>query len=139
MQITGIICEYNPLHLGHLKQINRIREQIGRDSGIVCLMSGNFVQRGAPAILDKTLRAKAAILSGADLVLELPVTCALSSAENFAAGGVKNCAIDGFCGSVKITPFLAGKPSAVKSVKELLSVLFKDVMKSLFVLACDVV
>lgn len=88
MQITGIICEYNPLHLGHLKQINRIREQIGRDSGIVCLMSGNFVQRGHPAIIDKMVRAKAAVDCGADLVLELPITAALSSAEGFADGGV---------------------------------------------------
>ena len=70
----GIICEYNPLHLGHKKQIDRIREEYGPDCTIVCAMSGSFVQRGAPAILDKTLRAKAAIVSGADLVLELPVT-----------------------------------------------------------------
>ncbi len=86
---VGIICEYNPLHLGHKKQIDRIRETFGDETAIVCVMSGNFVQRGAPAIIDKSLRAKAAILSGADLVLELPVTTALSSAEGFAAGGVK--------------------------------------------------
>ena len=85
----GIICEYNPLHLGHRKQINRIRETFGKETAVVCAMSGSFVQRGAPAIIDKSLRAKAAILSGADLVLELPVTTALSSAEGFAAGGVK--------------------------------------------------
>ena len=85
---VGIICEYNPLHLGHKKQIDRIREHFGPESTIVCAMSGNFVQRGAPAILDKSLRAQAAILSGADLVMELPVTTALSSAEGFAAGGV---------------------------------------------------
>ena len=89
MTVTGIICEYNPLHLGHKKQIDLIRSLRGDDSGIVCLMSGNFVQRGAPAIVDKMRRAKAAVLCGADLVLELPVTYALSSAEGFAAGGVK--------------------------------------------------
>ena len=89
MKTVGIICEYNPLHLGHQKQIRRIREEFGEDCGIVCVMSGNFVQRGAPAIIDKSLRAKAAVLCGADLVLELPVTCALSSAEGFAAGGVR--------------------------------------------------
>ena len=88
MEITGIICEYNPLHLGHKKQIDHIRK-VYPDGGIVCLMSGNYVQRGNPAIFDKMLRAKAAVLSGADLVLELPVTTALSSAEGFAAGGVK--------------------------------------------------
>lgn len=86
---VGIICEYNPLHLGHKKQIDRIRSQFGEDCTIVCAMSGNFVQRGAPAIIDKSHRAKAAVLSGADLVLELPVTTALSSAEGFAAGGVR--------------------------------------------------
>lgn len=86
---VGIICEYNPLHLGHQKQILKIRETFGADTAIICAMSGNFVQRGAPAIIDKSYRAKAAILSGADLVLELPVTTSLSSAEGFAAGGVK--------------------------------------------------
>ena len=85
---VGIICEYNPFHLGHRKQIRRIREDFGPKTAIVCAMSGNFVQRGAPAILDKSLRAQAAIACGADLVVELPVTTALSSAEGFAAGGV---------------------------------------------------
>ena len=88
MEIIGIICEYNPLHLGHKKQIDSIRSAYP-DSGIVCLMSGNYVQRGAPAILDKSLRAKAAIACGADLVLELPVTASLSSAEGFAREGVR--------------------------------------------------
>lgn len=88
MCIAGIICEYNPLHLGHQKQMDTLRAQLGADTRIVCAMSGNFVQRGHPAIFDKMCRAKAAILAGADLVVELPVTYALSSAEGFAAGGV---------------------------------------------------
>ena len=88
MKTVGIICEYNPFHNGHLRQLQLIREHYGQDTAIVCLMSGNFVQRGAPAILDKTIRAKAAVLSGADLVLELPIGIALSSAEGFATGGV---------------------------------------------------
>ena len=87
MKIVSIICEYNPLHLGHKKQIDTIRAHFA-DAAVVCLMSGNFVQRGAPAIMDKSIRAKAAIEAGADLVLELPVEAALSSAEGFAAGGV---------------------------------------------------
>ena len=74
---VGIICEYNPLHLGHKKQIDRIREVFGPETTIVCAMSGNFVQRGSPAIIHKSSRSHAAILSGADLVLELPVTTAL--------------------------------------------------------------
>ncbi len=89
MKITGIICEYNPLHLGHQKQIDAIRASHGSDSGIVCLMSGDFVQRGEPAIVDKMRRAEAALRCGADLVLQLPVTVSLSSAEGFASGGVK--------------------------------------------------
>ena len=89
MRTVGIICEYNPFHLGHKKQIDWIKAYFGGDCAVVCLMSGNFVQRGHPAIFDKSHRAKAAILSGADLVLELPVTCALSSAEGFARGGVE--------------------------------------------------
>ena len=89
MKTVGVICEYNPFHLGHRKQLQRIREHFDGDCAIICLMSGNFVQRGAPAILDKSLRARAALLNGADLVLELPVTYALSSAEGFAGGGVK--------------------------------------------------
>lgn len=88
MQITGIICEYNPLHLGHRKQLDTVRAAFP-DGAIVCIMSGNFVQRGKPAVFDKIHRAKAAVLCGADLVLELPVTAALSSAEGFAAEGVR--------------------------------------------------
>ena len=87
MRTVGIICEYNPLHRGHEKQLKLVR-QLGGE-GIVCLMSGNFVQRGIPAILDKSLRAEAALECGADLVLELPVTAALSSAEGFAREGVR--------------------------------------------------
>jgi len=89
LEIVGIICEYNPLHLGHRKQLAHIRRSVGAESGIVCLMSGNYVQRGFPAIVDKMRRAEAAVRCGADLVVELPVTYSLSSAEGFAAGGVK--------------------------------------------------
>ena len=89
MKKVGIICEYNPLHKGHRKQLRLAREAYGEESAIICLMSGNFVQRGVPAIVDKSLRAEAAVRCGADLVLELPVTGALSSAEGFAAQGVK--------------------------------------------------
>ncbi len=88
MKIAGIICEYNPFHLGHRKQFAMVRDALGGDTAIVCLMSGNYVQRGAPAVFDKSLRAEAALRCGADLVLELPVPVSLSSAEGFAAGGV---------------------------------------------------
>ena len=96
---VGIVCEYNPFHRGHRKQIGIIREKFGAETGIICAMSGNYVQRGHPAIFDKTLRAEAALRCGADLVVELPVTTVLSSAEGFASGGVavlsKLC--DGLC------------------------------------------
>ena len=96
---VGIVCEYNPFHRGHRKQMSVIREKYGAETGIICAMSGNYVQRGHPAIFDKTLRAEAALRCGADLVVELPVTTALSSAEGFASGGVavlsKFC--DGLC------------------------------------------
>lgn len=94
MKVTGIICEYNPLHLGHFKQLQLLRRQDPLGA-IVCLMSGNYVQRGEPAILDKALRAKAAVLCGADLVLQMPVSASLCSAEGFAAKGV--AVLSGFC------------------------------------------
>lgn len=89
MKTIGIICEYNPLHNGHVLQMQKIREHFGENCAIVCAMSGNYVQRGAPAIFDKSIRAKAAVLCGADLVLELPVETVLSSAEGFGFFGVK--------------------------------------------------
>lgn len=89
MRSVGIICEYNPFHNGHARQLRLAREAVGEDCALVCLMSGNYVQRGAPAIFPKLLRAEAALRCGADLVLELPLTAALSSAEGFAAGGVR--------------------------------------------------
>ena len=88
MQTVGVICEYNPFHLGHARQLSLIRQQLEPETAIVCLMSGNYVQRGEPAIFDKRVRAQAAVEAGASLVLELPVTYALRSAEGFAAGGV---------------------------------------------------
>lgn len=89
MKIVGIICEYNPFHNGHARQFRLIRELLGQDTAIVCAMSGSFVQRGAPAVFHKSLRAEAAVRCGADLVLELPVNTCLSSAEGFASGGVE--------------------------------------------------
>lgn len=89
MRICGVICEYNPFHRGHEKQLRQIRAALGENTGVVCLMSGNFVQRGEPAVFDKRVRAQAAVLAGANLVLELPITKALSSAEGFARGGVE--------------------------------------------------
>ncbi|HBW12456.1 MAG TPA: nucleotidyltransferase [Proteiniclasticum sp.] len=88
MNIAAIISEYNPFHKGHAYQIEKTREAAGA-THIIALMSGNFVQRGLPAIVDKYRRAEMALLGGADLVLELPVVYALSSAEFFAEGSVR--------------------------------------------------
>ena len=127
MKTVGIICEYNPLHLGHRKQIRRIREEFGEETAIVCAMSGNFVQRGSPAILDKTLRAKAAILSGADLVLELPVTGALSSAEGFAAAGV--AVLSPLCDVLCFGAETADREQLIKTAGNLLSEDFPPLLK----------
>lgn len=89
MKKAGIICEYNPFHLGHARQLQVIRQALGEDAAIICAMSGNYVQRGEPAMWDKFSRAEAAIASGCDLVLEIPVTKVLQSAEGFAACGVE--------------------------------------------------
>jgi len=88
MKTIGIICEYNPFHLGHAGHIERTREVLGGNVCIVCVMSGNYVQRGELAIFNKHARAKMAILSGADLVIELPTPYALLSAGGFAKAGV---------------------------------------------------
>ena len=127
MKIVGIICEYNPFHLGHEKQIRLIREQTSGDCAIVCLMSGSFVQRGAPAVFDKSLRAQAAVLSGADLVLELPVTYALSSAEGFAAGGVE--ILGKFCDALCFGTESGTKESLMAAAEALLSPTFSDALR----------
>ena len=87
MKVVGIIAEYNPFHNGHLYHIKEAKKQTGADYVIV-IMSGNFVQRGSPAIINKYARTKSAIESGADLVIELPVVYSTSSAEFFALGAI---------------------------------------------------
>ena len=87
MTITAVIAEYNPFHNGHAYQLAKARELTGADY-LVVIMSGDFVQRGAPAILDQHDRAELALLGGADLVLQLPCHFALGSAQHFARGAV---------------------------------------------------
>lgn len=87
MRAVGIITEYNPLHDGHIYHINESRRLTDADL-VVCVMSGDYVQRGEPAVIDKFSRAKMAVMSGVDLVVELPVDNCLSSAEGFADGAV---------------------------------------------------
>ncbi|MCR4704908.1 MAG: nucleotidyltransferase family protein [Lachnospiraceae bacterium] len=87
MKVTGIIAEYNPFHNGHKLHIDKAREMTEADY-IIVAMSGDFVQRGVPAIMDKRARAEAALNAGADLVLEIPCVYATGSAPYFAMGGV---------------------------------------------------
>ena len=82
MRICGIVSEYNPFHKGHAYQIEQAKSHLGEDSAVVCCMSSDFVQRGDAAILPKHLRAKAAILGGADVVLELPALAALQTTQS---------------------------------------------------------
>ena len=127
LKVTGIICEYNPLHLGHKKQLDTIRNA-DPDGIIVCLMSGNYVQRGKPAIVDKSLRAKAAVMAGADLVLELPITAALSSAEGFAAEGVR--ILSHFCTHLCFGAETASAQTLMDTAKALLSEAFPPILRT---------
>ncbi len=127
MQTVGVICEYNPFHLGHKKQLDKIRACLGAETTIVCLMSGNFVQRGHPAIFDKMRRAEAALQNGADLVLELPITYALSSAEGFAAGGV--AILDKLCDILCFGAETADAQALMQTAGALLSPEFSRVLR----------
>ncbi|MBR0415248.1 MAG: nucleotidyltransferase family protein [Clostridia bacterium] len=95
MKTAGIICEYNPFHNGHLLQIEKTRE--AGATHIICVMSGNFVQRGDVSIVPKPAKAQMAIDAGADLVLELPVVWSMATAENFAKGAVSILKNSGVC------------------------------------------
>lgn len=131
MKTYGIICEYNPFHNGHIYQIEETRKH-GADH-IVAIMSGNYVQRGDVAIVDKFKRAQIAVNHGADLVVELPVTYSLASAEMFARAGVMMLAslgcVDGIsfgseCGDIDLlknaaaATFSAATPEKIKPLLE---------------------
>lgn len=88
MKACGIIVEYNPFHNGHLYHAQKARELSGAEVVVAC-MSGNFLQRGEPAITDKWLRSRAALANGVDLVIELPLCWSLQAADYFAKGGIK--------------------------------------------------
>lgn len=112
MKVCGIIAEYNPFHSGHAYQIRKAREQSGCDYVIVAL-SGDFVQRGAPALTDKYTRAREALLEGADLVLMLPVYGSTASAEGFARAGVSALLTTGVVNAISFgceDPAICGEP-----------------------------
>ena len=87
-KVLGIIAEYNPFHNGHLLHLTKSKEETGAEYSI-CIMSGNFVQRGNTSIVNKWVKTEMALNSGIDLVLELPTVYSISSAENFAEGAIK--------------------------------------------------
>ncbi len=116
MKTVGLVCEFNPLHHGHLHLLDEIRRHFGDDTTVVCVMSGNFVQRGEPALFDKWTRAEAAVRGGADLVLELPFPQAAACAERFAdaaitvldsLGAVDFLAFGSECGDTQMLSLLA--------------------------------
>ena len=115
MNICGIVCEYNPFHNGHLYQIEETRRR--EADGIICVMSGNFVQRGDFAIMPKTARAASAVRSGADVVIELPVPWAISSAERFAAGAVSVLDALGVVSSISFGAECADKKKLLRIAK----------------------
>ena len=133
MRTAGIICEYNPFHRGHLLQLEKTRGLVGPDGAIVCLMSGYFVQRGEPALYPPRLRAEAAVRSGADLVLELPITAAVNAAGYFAEkavwcltrlGCVDTLSFGSECGSVlplRQAAELLDSPELEEALGEILS------------------
>ena len=88
MSAVGIVAEYNPFHKGHAYHIAETKRLLGEERPVVCVMSGNWVQRGECAITDKWTRTAAALKGGADLILELPLPWAISSAESFAQGAI---------------------------------------------------
>lgn len=122
--VIGIVGEYNPFHNGHAYHIEESRKQAHEDAAVVCVMSGDFVQRGSPAAFSKFARAEAAVKSGVDLVLELPAPWALSSAEGFARGAV------GLLGALGVVDTLSfGSESGdVKGLKKAAETLLGDEM-----------
>ena len=88
MKVLGLVTEYNPFHNGHLYHVEESKKVTGCDT-VVCIMSGNFIQRGQPAIVNKWARTEMALRNQIDLVIELPVYYSVSSAEFFAYGAIK--------------------------------------------------
>lgn len=123
MKVSFIASEYNPFHNGHQYHIQETKNA-GADA-VVCIMSGNFVQRGSIAVCDKYLRAEMALKCGVDLVLELPVKFAISTASYFADGFVKTAAATGLQGYISF-----GAVNSIELLQELKNIIFSDRTKS---------
>lgn len=134
MKICAVICEYNPFHNGHLYQLGKIRAESGCDK-ILCVMSGNFTQRGEAALFSKYERARHAVENGADAVVELPTAFAVAPAEIFAEGAISLIAsipsvttLAFGCESGDKESFLAAAKATLSESKEFKS-LVKETMK----------
>lgn len=125
---VGIVCEFNPFHSGHEYLIQRVKEAFPHKS-IVCVMSGNFVQRGSFAVQEKYSRASCALHSGADLVLELPYPFSTLSAESFAAGAVTILQKTGLCDTLAFGTEIADAFSLTRCAENLSSEEFKSALK----------
>ena len=130
MRVFGIICEYNPFHRGHKWQIDELRRLAGEEEcAVVCAMSGDFVQRGDFAIERAHARAEAAVRGGADLVLELPLPWAISSAEGFARGGVSILAATGVVDTLAFGSECGNAAKLQRAAKALLRADFPDALR----------
>ena len=129
VKTAGIITEYNPLHYGHLALIQAVRQQFGGDTAVICAMSGDFVQRGDFAIERAHARAEAAVRGGADLVLELPLPWAISSAEGFARGGVSILAATGVVDTLAFGSECGNAAKLQRAAKALLRADFPDALR----------
>ena len=130
---VGIICEFNPFHFGHAYLLEEVRKAFP-DHGIVCVMSGNFVQRGSFAIQEKYSRAYCALQAGADLVLEMPFPFSSLSAESFASAGVKILSSLGICDTIAFGSEFADLEELYACAEHLASKEFEDALKAYFVL-----
>ena len=130
MRVFGIICEYNPFHRGHKWQIDELRRLVGEEEcAVVCAMSGDFVQRGDFAVERAHARAEAAVYGGADLVLELPLPWAISSAEGFACGGVSILAATGVVDTLVFGSECGNAAKLQRAAKALLREDFPDALR----------
>lgn len=120
-KVLGIIGEYNPFHNGHLYHLEQSKKMTG-STYTVAIMSGNFTQRGSSSLIDKWSKTEAAIHSGIDLVLELPVLYATSSAENFAEGAIK------ILNSLKVVDYLSfgAETSNIDILEKFADVLYRE-------------
>lgn len=128
---VGIICEFNPFHFGHAYLLEEVRRAFPRH-GVVCVMSGNFVQRGSFAIQEKYSRAFCAMQGGADLVLEMPFPFSCLSAESFASAGIKILSSLGVCDTVAFGSEFADSDALHTCADGLASEEFETELKNYF-------